>query len=76
MHRINNTQLGVELPEDDVNYAERCREDLRLYVCGAVVWGTALQAGRSRVRFPMVSLEFLIDIIISVAIRPWGRFCL
>jgi hypothetical protein len=29
---------------------------------GAVGWGTALQAGRSRFRFPMVSLEFLIDI--------------
>jgi hypothetical protein len=28
---------------------------------GAVGWGTALQAGRSRVRFPMVSLEFFID---------------
>jgi hypothetical protein len=24
-------------------------------------WGTALQAGRSRIRFPMVSLEFFID---------------
>jgi len=30
---------------------------------------TALQAGRSRVRFPTVS-EFFIDIILSVAIRP------
>ena len=29
---------------------------------GAVGWGTALQAGKSRVRFPMVSLEFFIDI--------------
>ena len=27
---------------------------------GAVGWGTALQAGRSRVRFPMMSLEFFI----------------
>jgi len=27
-------------------------------------WGTALQAGRSRVRFPAVSLEFFIDIIL------------
>ena len=27
---------------------------------GAVGWGTALQAGRSRVRYPMVSLEFFI----------------
>ena len=28
---------------------------------GAVGWGTALQAGKARVRFPMVSLELLID---------------
>jgi hypothetical protein len=28
---------------------------------GAVVLGTALQPGRSRVRFPMVSLRFFID---------------
>jgi hypothetical protein len=28
----------------------------------------ALQTGRSRVRFPMVSLEFFIDIILSVAL--------
>ena len=31
---------------------------------GSVGWGTALQVGRSRVRFPMVSLEFFIDIIL------------
>ena len=30
----------------------------------AVGWGTALQFGRSRVRFPMVSLEFFIDTIL------------
>jgi hypothetical protein len=29
---------------------------------GAVGWGTALQAGRSQVWFPMVSLDFFIDI--------------
>ena len=29
---------------------------------GAVGSGTALQAGKSRVRFPMVSLDFFIDI--------------
>ena len=31
---------------------------------GAVGWGTALQTGRSHVRFPMVSLEFFINIIL------------
>ena len=39
---------------------------------GAVGWGTALQAGRSRVLFPMVSLEFFIDIILKAALWPWG----
>ena len=32
----------------------------------------APQAGRSWVRFPMVSLEFFIDIILPAAIWPWG----
>ena len=44
--------------------------------CGAGGWGTALQAGRSRVRFPMVSLEFFIDIILPTALRPWHRLSL
>ena len=34
--------------------------------------GTTLQTGRSRVRFPMVSLEFFSDIILTVALWPWG----
>ena len=39
---------------------------------GAVDGGTALQVGRSRVPFPMVSLEFFIDIILPAALWPWG----
>jgi len=40
---------------------------------GAVGWGTALQTGWSRVRFPMVSLDFFIDIILPAALWFWGR---
>jgi len=39
-------------------------------------WGTALQAGRSWVRFPMVSLENFIDIILPVTVWPWDWFSL
>jgi hypothetical protein len=39
-------------------------------------WGTALQTGRLRDRFPMVSMEIFIDIILLVALWPWGRLSL
>ena len=42
----------------------------------AVDWGTALQAGRSQVRFPVVSLESLNGIIIPAALWSWGRLSL
>ena len=35
-----------------------------------------LQTGRSRVRFPIVSLEFFTDINLPVALWPWGRLSL
>jgi hypothetical protein len=38
--------------------------------------GGGLQSGRSRVRFPMVSLKFFNDIILLVALWPRGRLSL
>jgi len=43
---------------------------------GAVVWGTALQAGRSRIRLPLVSLDFFIYIILPATPWSWGRLSL
>jgi hypothetical protein len=43
---------------------------------GVVGWGTALQAGRSWVRFPMASWEFFIYIILPAALWHWGGLSL
>ena len=43
---------------------------------GTVGWGTALQAGRSRVWLPMVSLGFFIGIILPATLWHWGRLSL
>jgi hypothetical protein len=39
-------------------------------------WGTALQAGSSRVRFPMVSVEYFIDVILPATLWSWSRLSL
>jgi len=40
---------------------------------GAVCWGTKIEAGRPRVRFPTVLLEFFIDTILPAALWPRCR---
>jgi len=45
--------------------SERCDSDVRER------GGTALQAGRSRVRFPIGSFGFFSDSILPAALRTW-----
>jgi hypothetical protein len=41
--------------------------------CSSVlIWGTMLQVGRSRVRVPVRSLDFSIDLILPSTLRTWG----
>jgi hypothetical protein len=43
---------------------------------GAVGRGSAVKAGRSRVRFPMESFKFFIYLILPAALWLWGRVSL
>jgi hypothetical protein len=55
-------------------YIGNISEIYRKYIRpNAVAQLVEAQAGRSRVRFPMVSLEFLIDVILPAALWFWDR---
>jgi hypothetical protein len=59
-----------------INMYVSCFTTLCYFVHAHYVCGTALQIGRSLVRFQMVSLEFFIHIILPIALWPWGRLSL
>ena len=76
IHKIplSNSLLWREDYQHAINYAwHRLNAGTR---GGAFGWGPALQTGRSRIRFAMVSLEFFIDIILPVALWPWNQLSL
>jgi hypothetical protein len=53
-----------------------CDEQILLRFNKYFYEGTMLQSGMSRVRFPMRSLDFSIDLIIPAAQSSWGRISL
>jgi hypothetical protein len=48
----------------------------KLHIIFYLFLGSVLQIGRPLVRFQMVSLAFFIDIILPIALWPWGRLSL
>jgi hypothetical protein len=54
-------------------FAAGCSTKNLLFRGSVVGWGTMLQARRSRVRFPMRSLDCSLHIIIPAPIRSWSR---
>ena len=66
-HHHNYTINTLAQITQDLAEIRVCLEHSRAR-SGAVGWGTVLQAGRLRVRFPMVSSEFFIDITLSATL--------
>jgi hypothetical protein len=56
-----------------LSYSEAPAHSLQILVVG---WGTMLQVGRSRVRFPMRSLDFSMDLILSPTLLSGCRLSL
>jgi hypothetical protein len=71
--KMNNEVSTTWLPMNIANFVDTPTEGGTRWRSG---WGTALQTTSSQDRFPMVSLEFFIDITLPAALWPWGRLSL
>ena len=85
-HEFHTNRVGTYLAtvkKDDKNQWSRSensqftsgkiKRNRKLYWWEVFTGIAVLQTGRSLVRFQMVSLEFFIDIILPIALWPWGR---
>jgi hypothetical protein len=74
MHFVNDIPhaLTVKHIRMKASYIKNCSSitSFKCAVSSAVGWGTAVQVGRSRVRFPLVSLSFFINTILLAALWP------
>jgi len=69
-------EIGPCLPAKEVPFIPTFATNRPLNVVVVARRSTAVQAGSSRVRIPMMSLEFFVDIILRGALWPWGRLSL
>jgi hypothetical protein len=73
---MQDTRLEENMSKEHYTYTQRFILGHQVKVrahCVAAGLGTALQAERLQVRFPRVSKEFFIDIILPTALWPWGQ---
>jgi hypothetical protein len=73
VHNISQVtaKCGSSILDIKIEFATATPHDYKVFLFAvgqAVGWGIAVEAGRSRFRFPMVSLEFLIDIVLAAAL--------
>jgi hypothetical protein len=75
---VRGTLIVVQMGSVPVSDHQLSRNCSRIYLPnkGELQNGTMLQSGRSRVRFPMRSLDFSIDLTLTAALWLYGRLSL